>query len=115
MKQYTAGELAELSGVSSRTIRYYDQKGILLPCDYTESGYRLYDENALIKMQQISMLKFAGFSLDEIQNLLLMDNRALPEILEDQRQLLLHQRDKITEVIQLLDRVLELDSPDKEA
>ena len=106
MKQYTAGTLAELAGVSPRTIRYYDTKGILRPTGYTESGYRLYDDKALLKMQQISMLKFAGFSLDEIQSLLLMEDRAIPEILEDQRQLLLERRDKIDEVIELLNHVL---------
>lgn len=83
MKQYTAGMLAELAGVSSRTIRYYDQKGILHPTGYSEGGYRLYDDSALLKMQQISMLKFAGFSLEDIQSVLLMEDRALPEILED--------------------------------
>lgn len=110
MKQYTAGMLAELAGVSSRTIRYYDQKGILHPTGYSEGGYRLYDDTALLKMQQISMLKFAGFSLEDIQSVLLMEDRALPEILEDQRQLLIDRRDKINEVIELLDRVMEEDN-----
>ena len=109
MKQYTAGMLAELAGVSSRTIRYYDQKGILHPTGYSEGGYRLYDDTALLKMQQISTLKFAGFSLEDIQSVLLMEDRALPEILEDQRQLLIDRRDKINEVIELLDRVMEED------
>ena len=107
MKQYTAGTLAELAGVSARTVRYYDTKGILRPTGYTESGYRLYDDTALLKMQQISMLKFAGFSLEEIQGMLMMEDRAIPEILEDQRQLLLERRDKIDEVIELLNHVLE--------
>ena len=89
MKQYTAGTLADLAGVSARTVRYYDTKGILRPTGYTESGYRLYDDTALLKMQQISMLKFAGFSLEEIQGMLMMEDRAIPDILEDQRQLLL--------------------------
>ena len=107
MKQYTAGTLAELAGVSTRTVRYYDQRGIVSPTDYTESGYRLYDDTALLKMQQISMLKFAGFSLEEIQGMLIMEDRAIPDILEDQRQLLLERRDKIDEVIELLGHVLE--------
>jgi len=107
MKQYTAGTLAELAGVSARTVRYYDTKGILRPTGYTESGYRLYDDAALLKMQQISMLKFAGFSLEEIQGMLIMEDRAIPDILEDQRQLLLERRDKIDEVIELLGHVLE--------
>ena len=106
MKYYTAGTLAELAGVSSRTIRYYDQKGVLRPTGYTDGGYRLYDDTALLKMQQISMLKFAGFSLEEIQGMLMMEDRAISAILEDQRQLLLERRDKIDEVIELLNHVL---------
>ena len=107
MNQYTAGALAELAGVSSRTVRYYDTKGILHPIGYTESGYRLYDDTALLKLQQISMLKFAGFSLNEIHGILMMEDRAIPDILEDQRQLLSERRDKINEVIELLDHILE--------
>ena len=72
MKQYTPSELASLAGVTPRTIRYYDQKGLLRPASRTPEGYRLYDSDALLKMQRISMLKFAGFSLGEIRDTLEM-------------------------------------------
>ena len=72
MKQYTPSELASLAGVTPRTIRYYDQRGLLHPASRTPEGYRLYDSNALLKMQRISMLKFAGFSLGEIRDTLEM-------------------------------------------
>ena len=41
--RYTAGELAKKLGVSARTVRFYDEKELLQPCDYSESGYRLID------------------------------------------------------------------------
>lgn len=45
-KLYTAGELAKLIGVTSRTVRYYDKKGILKPVGYSKGGYRLYNNNS---------------------------------------------------------------------
>lgn len=106
MKQYTAGELAKLAGVTSRTIRYYDQRGLLPPAEYSESGYRLYDDEALVKMQQIVMLKFAGFSLEEIQRLLMMgQGQDFREILEDQKHLLLQRIEQLQEIVMLLEDV----------
>ena len=60
---YTAGEIAKISGVSSRTIRYYDSKGLLQPVNYSSSGYRYYDTSSFETLQKILMFKFLGFSL----------------------------------------------------
>lgn len=115
MKQYTAGELAKMSGVSSRTIRYYDQRGLLPPSGHSEGGYRLYDDSALLKMQQIIMLKFAGFSLEEIRNLLLMgQGQDLKETLEDQKQLLTQRIGQLEEIVMLLEDVAREDTADME-
>lgn len=65
-KLYTAGEFAKKAGVTIRTIRYYDEKGLLKPFGYNSSGYRLYSENEFAKLQKIMTLKFLGFSLEEI-------------------------------------------------
>ena len=108
MERYTAGQLATLAGVTSRTVRYYDTKGLLKPIDHTESGYRLYDKAALEKLQIIIMLKFSGFSLEEIQEALLAgQDMSLRDMLEDQRQLLIQRKDQLEEIILLLDNVLE--------
>lgn len=61
-ERYTAGELAGLAGVSSRTIRYYDKKGLLKPVSYTEGGYRLYDSHSALQLQKIKLLQYAGLS-----------------------------------------------------
>ena len=58
---YTAGELAKMAGVSLRTIHFYDIKGLLCPVDYSESGYRLYDQKSFATLQHILMLKYLGF------------------------------------------------------
>ena len=53
MAMMTVKEVSGLTGVSIRTLQYYDKIGLLAPADYTESGYRLYDDTALERMQQI--------------------------------------------------------------
>lgn len=68
MKQYwKVGELAKLSGLTVRTLRYYDQIGLFTPSDYSESGHRLYNKSDLSKLQQILSLKYIGLSLEDIQ------------------------------------------------
>ena len=66
----TISQIAKLSGISVRTLQYYDEIGLLKPSSLSESGYRLYDEEALGKLQQILTLKELDFSLKEIQQLL---------------------------------------------
>ena len=55
--RFTAGELANMLGVSARTVRFYDEKGLLNPCEYSDAGYRIYDEDSVVRLQKILMLK----------------------------------------------------------
>ncbi len=66
----TIGVLATRAGVSVRTLRYYDEIGLLEPGRHTAAGYRLYGAGDVARLQQIRSLQGIGFSLDEIQNLL---------------------------------------------
>lgn len=104
-KYYTAGEIAKISGVSSRTIRYYDSKGLLQPVDYSESGYRYYDTSSFETLQKILMFKFLGFSLEQIKDLIQNDQRdrfVMKQSLENQKELLQKKR---TEIDRLLEAV----------
>lgn len=65
-RYYTTGEFAKKAGVTLRTIRYYDGKGILKPSYYNEAGYRYYSDEDFIKLKKILALKYLGLSLDEI-------------------------------------------------
>ncbi|WP_408009936.1 MerR family transcriptional regulator [Pseudalkalibacillus sp. A8] len=69
-QKWKVGELAKLTGVTVRTLRYYDQIGLLSPSCYSDSGYRLYDETDLSCLQQILSLKDLGLSLEEIKTIL---------------------------------------------
>ena len=63
-------ELTRETGVTVRTLRYYDQIDLLKPSGKTEGGHRLYSENGVIRLQQILFLKEMGFSLKETANML---------------------------------------------
>lgn len=67
---YSTGELAELCGVTVRTIQYYDGEGLLKPVDYSEGGRRLYGDEELKTLQIICMYKELGLSLTEIKSVL---------------------------------------------
>ena len=100
--RYTAGELAKELGVSSRTVRFYDEKGLLPPCDYSEAGYRLYDEESMVRLQKILMLKFMDFSLDQIAEMMKDGGSDLRQSLEEQEALLLDKREHITRLIEAI-------------
>jgi len=67
--QYTIKKMAELSGISSRTLRYYDEIGLLKPARINSSGYRIYTEKEIDKLQQILFYRQLGVSLKKIKNI----------------------------------------------
>ncbi len=69
-RYWKVGELARQTGVSIRTLHYYDEIGLLCPSQHTESGHRLYRKQDVIRLQQIKSLQQLGFSLEEVRDLL---------------------------------------------
>jgi DNA-binding transcriptional MerR regulator len=69
-KMYRVSEFAEATGVTVRALHHYDRMGLLKPLGRTESGYRLYGHADLERLQQIVALKFVGFPLNQIKDLL---------------------------------------------
>ena len=65
----TVNEVSKLTGVSIRTLQYYDKIGLLKPAEYTESGYRLYDDAALERLQQILLFRELEFPLKDIKDI----------------------------------------------
>lgn len=86
MKNYwKVGELAKLTGLTVRTLRYYDQIGLFSPSDYSDSGHRLYNKSDLSKLQQILSLKHIGLSLEDVQSVLAgSDSYSASEVLSIQ-------------------------------
>jgi DNA-binding transcriptional MerR regulator len=67
MMVYTVKQLADLAGVSRRTLRYYDEIGLLAPSQKAENGYRYYDDAAVLRLQQILFFRELGLSLEAIR------------------------------------------------
>ncbi len=113
---YTAGEIARIAGVSLRTIRYYDTKGLLPPVSHSESGYRCYDKSSIILLQRILMLKYLGFSLEQIQWLIAAQNAdALDQeaILSQQKSLLLERKEQLEMLISTIELAQQSTEEDK--
>lgn len=66
----TVGQLAKKMDVTVRTIQYYDKRGILPPSSVSEGGRRLYTDKDFVKLHQIQSLKYLGFSLEQIKQVL---------------------------------------------
>jgi DNA-binding transcriptional MerR regulator len=82
---YQTSEFAERARVTVRTLNHYDRLGLLKPTRLTGAGYRLYADRDLARLQQIVTLKFIGFSLKQIKDMLDRDNLDLAHALRLQR------------------------------
>ncbi|MGH2347736.1 MAG: MerR family transcriptional regulator, partial [Chloroflexota bacterium] len=92
--ELTVGELARRTGVSIRTLRYYDEVGLLPPSARTEAGYRLYTPNDIARLQQIRSLRHLGFSLAAVRECLDRPNSSLLAVIELQIERLGEQIEK---------------------
>ena len=95
----TVAEVSKLTGVSVRTLHHYDAIGLLKPARVTQSGYRLYDEEALARLQTILLFRELKFPLKQIKNILDSPNFDPRDALNAQIQLLQLQRDRLDELI----------------
>lgn len=84
----TVKELSALTGISTRTLRWYDEIGLLKPAGYSGAGYRLYDENSLEMLQQILFFREFDLSLGEIRDILGNPELDRTRILEHQKRML---------------------------
>ncbi len=102
----TVKEVAELTGISVRTLHYYDEIGLFKQTQVTEAGYRLYDDNALEKLGQILIFRELELPLVDIK--LIMKNPSLDRgILEKQMEMLLIKQEHISNIITNLQWILK--------
>jgi DNA-binding transcriptional MerR regulator len=69
-QHWKVGDLAKLTGLTVRTLRFYDQIGLFSPSGHSDSGHRLYNQDDIKQLHQILSLKYLGLSLEEIQSVL---------------------------------------------
>ncbi|MBU0729611.1 MAG: MerR family DNA-binding protein [Proteobacteria bacterium] len=72
MKGLTIGKLAKSAGIGIETVRFYEKQGLLDPPPRTESNYRIYPDEEIVKLRFIKRAKTLGFSLNEIKGLILL-------------------------------------------
>ena len=99
MAMMTVNEVSKLTGVSIRTLQYYDTIGLLKPIQYTESGYRLYDDTSLERLQQILLFKELEFPLREIKWIIDAPNYDRNKALEQQIELLTMKKEHLENLI----------------
>ena len=97
----TVNEVSKLTGVSIRTLQYYDKIGLLKPAEYTESGYRLYDDAALEKLQQILLFRELEFPLKDIKDIITRSDFDKRKALEQQIGLLELKKEHIENLIDM--------------
>ena len=101
----TISQVADLTSISIRTLQYYDEIGLLKPSELTQSGYRLYNDEALQKLQQILFFKELGFKLKDINEILQKPDFDRIAVFRKQKELLLLKRNRTDRLIQLLSRL----------
>lgn len=98
-------EVSKITGVSLRTLHYYDKIGLLVPAKL-ENGYRVYSNDDLNKLQKILFYKYLNFKLSDIANIIKNKNDSLI-ILEEQHKLLLKEKKKIENVIKTIEKTIK--------
>ncbi len=97
-------DFAKFTGVSVRTLHYYDEIGLLKPAEVDEhTGYRFYDENSLLRMQEILFYRELDFSLKSISEILSAPNYDKEKALAEQKKLLILKKERLERLISAID------------
>lgn len=103
---YTANKLAKLSGVSVRTLHFYDEIELLKPAYYGENNYRYYEEEQLLMLQQILFYKELGFALKDIQKILCSKDFDKVKALESHKKILSQSLNQTKNLIKTIDKTI---------
>lgn len=103
----TVKEVSELSGISVRTLHYYDEIGLLIPTEINEAGYRLYDDKAIERLQRILYFREFDLPLKEIKVIMDNPNLDMDKLLADQRKLLNAKKERLERLAASIDDILK--------
>ena len=109
----TVKEVSMITGVSIRTLRYYDEIGLLKPTELTETGYKLYDNKALEKLQEILFFRELEIPLITIKEIMDTPNYDKEQVLITQKNLLEQKRNRLNGIIELITDVMKGDCNEK--
>lgn len=106
----TVKEISQLTGISARTLHYYDEIGLFSPTEKSEAGYRLYDEKALETLQQILFFREFDIPLRDIKSIMKNPSFDRNRILQTQRKMLAAKKERIDRLIASIDCILKGDN-----
>lgn len=106
--EYTVQKLGLIAGISTRTLRYYDEIGILKPARINSSGYRIYGQDEVDKLQQILFYRELGVSLESIKDIVTAPSFDRAKALREHRQKLLEKREQLDLLISNVDKTISL-------
>lgn len=104
--EYTVRELAKLSGVSSRTLRYYDEIDLLKPCRISSSGYRIYGENEVNLLQQILFYKELELPLEKIKSIVTKDDFECSSALHEHKENILKRQEELKILLKNVEKTI---------
>jgi Predicted transcriptional regulators len=107
-REFSITEFAKEASVSTRTLRYYDEKGLLKPSKYSKLGYRMYTNKDLERLQYILALKFLGFSLIEVKLFINESPEAFEKVLLKQKLMMQDRKMQIDKVIGAIEKTEKL-------
>ena len=99
---YTIGKLSKNTGVTVRTLDYYDEIGLMKPSSKTEGGHRLYSEEDVLRLERILALKYMGFSLEQIKDILKNSTSTWQESIQQQLESVRREQERL----QILEQAL---------
>lgn len=105
--EYTINKLSKMSGVSTRTLRYYDEIGLLKPARINSSGYRIYGEEQINLLQQILFYRELGLPLEKIKDIVTSEDFDCKKALYDHKSNLLNKQKQIAKLIKNVDKTLQ--------
>lgn len=103
----TVKQVSDLTGISVRMLHYYDEIGLLKPSAVSEAGYRFYDDEALVILQQILFFKELDMPLKEVKEIISSPNFDKIQALENQKKLLIIKRDRLNDLLELINKTLK--------
>lgn len=104
--EYTIQKLAKMAGITSRTLRYYDEIGILKPARINSSGYRIYGETEIDRLQQILFYRELDVDLESIRKIITSPSFSETKALEEHREKLLTKREHLDQLIANVEKTI---------
>jgi MerR family transcriptional regulator, thiopeptide resistance regulator len=102
---FTVGDLAKLTGITVRALHHYDEIGLVRPTARSGAGYRLYDDNDVVRLQQVLLFRELGLSLEDIAGVL-DDERHREDVLREHRSVLVTKRARLDAMVAAVDSAL---------